>query len=99
MAALSPVIAAAEIFLQPDVEADKEIAAAHFFDLQLWNAASPVPPGDRNAFPGKSAHNRLERNLDGQVKMRRNQWLATVDGRFSITFESVGDVVVRHSKH
>src|SRR3954468_13286197 len=45
------VIAAAEIFLEPDVEADKEITAAHFLDFQLGLAGAAIAPGDGDHRP------------------------------------------------
>jgi hypothetical protein len=36
---LLPIIPAAEIFLEPEVENDKEVAAAHFPDLQVGDSA------------------------------------------------------------
>ena len=42
-----PIVAAAEILFEPDVGDDKEVAAAHFLDLQLGLTHPPVSPGDR----------------------------------------------------
>src|SRR4051812_19182179 len=87
------VISTAEILLQPNVKADKQIAAAHFLDLQFRSAAAPVPPGNRNRRPTVAAHNRLQRNLDREVEMRGDQRLAPVDYFPPIRLESVSRVV------
>jgi hypothetical protein len=41
------VIAPAEVFFQPDIGADEEVAAAHLFDLQLGDPEFAVVPADR----------------------------------------------------
>src|SRR3954470_14020088 len=73
------IIPGAEIFLQPDVETDEEISAAHFLDFQFSRAAPPVPPGNRHRRPTVAAHDRLQRNLDREVEMGGDQRLAPVD--------------------
>ena len=40
------VIPSAEIFLQPEIENDKEVAASHFSDLQLRDSVAAIAPGD-----------------------------------------------------
>ena len=40
------IVPPAEIFLEPEVENDKEVAASHFPDLQFRNSVAAVPPGD-----------------------------------------------------
>ena len=40
------IVTSAEIFLEPEVENDKEVAATHFPDLQFRNSVAAVPPGD-----------------------------------------------------
>src|ERR1700753_1013390 len=67
------VIAAAEIFLQPDIQANEQIPAAHFLDLQFGFACPAVAPGNRYRCPGIATDNGLQRQFDRQVEMRRNQ--------------------------
>ena len=45
------VIAAAEILFQPDIQADEEVAAAHFLDGKFRISHAPVPPGNGNYRP------------------------------------------------
>ena len=42
------IVPAAEIFFQPEVENDKEVAAAHFPDLQFRDSVATIPPGNGN---------------------------------------------------
>ena len=88
-----PIIAPAKIFLEPDVKADEEISAAHFFDLQFRGPMPAVAPGNRNHRPGITAHDSFERQFDREIEMRRDQRTATVDRRFAVGFECVGRVV------
>ena len=92
---LFPVVAAAEIFLQPEVGADEEIAAAHLLDLELGLAVFAVLPGDGDDRPRVAADDGLQGDLDGQVEMRREQGPAALDDSAAIGLESVGGVVER----
>jgi hypothetical protein len=40
------IIPSAEIFFQPEIENDKEVAASHFPDLQLRDSVAAIAPGD-----------------------------------------------------
>ena len=40
------VIPAREVFFQPDVEADEEVAGAHFADLKFGYTLAAVSPSD-----------------------------------------------------
>jgi hypothetical protein len=46
-----PVVAAAEIFLQPHIKADKEISAAHFSNRQLSFPCPAVASSDWDMGP------------------------------------------------
>ena len=56
---LPAIIPTAEILLEPYVEADEEVAAAHLFNLQLRRARAPVTPGNRDRCPRVTADDRL----------------------------------------
>jgi len=45
------VIAAAQVFLQPQIEADEEVPATHLLDFQLGLTRSAVAPGNGNRGP------------------------------------------------
>src|SRR5439155_768088 len=47
-----PVVAAAEVFLQPAIQRDEEIPAPHLLDLQLGFPEAAVLPRDRRHRPG-----------------------------------------------
>ena len=93
-----PVIAAAEIFLQPNVEADEQVAAAHLPDLQLGLARAAVAPGDGDDGPGEPAHDRFERQFDREIEMRRDQGPAALDDLAPVGLEGVGGVVEADGK-
>ena len=42
------IVPAAEIFFQPEVENDKEVAASHFPDLQFRDSVAAIAPSDGN---------------------------------------------------
>src|SRR5438045_2058219 len=89
----SLVITGAEVLLQPDIEADKKIAAAHLLNFQLRGSGPPVAPGDGERGPSKAADDRLERYLDCEVKMRRDERAASVDHFLAIGLEGIGGVI------
>ena len=41
---LMAIVAAAEVFLQPAIQRNEQIAAAHLFYLELRHAMAAVPP-------------------------------------------------------
>ena len=87
------VIALAEVLLQPDVEANEEVAAAHFFYFQLWRAGAPVAPGDGERGPAKAADDGLERYLHRDVEMRGDERPAALDHFPAIGLKGVRRVV------
>src|SRR5476651_2218540 len=97
-APVSPIIAATEVFLEPDVEHDEKVTAAHFLDLELGHARAPVSPADWNHDPVKAPHDGFQRQFDGQVEVGRDQRAASLDDLPSISLESVRRVVQANSK-
>src|SRR4051812_42683149 len=65
------VIATAEVGLQPYVQHDEEVAAAHLAHRQLALARHAVAPGDRDHGETVAAHDCLQRDLDREVEMVR----------------------------
>src|SRR6478752_37252 len=53
------IVSATQIFFEPNVQTGKQIAAAHFLDLELRFAGAAITPGDGQAFPSISSHNRF----------------------------------------
>src|SRR5215469_13524126 len=87
------IVATAEIFLQPYVKADKEIAAAHLFNFQLRTSSAAVTPGDWDHRPRITTNDCFKRQLDREIEMRRNQGTAAIEYSFAVSFESVRGVV------
>src|SRR6185312_9291664 len=90
---LTAIVATREQLLQPDIEHDEEIAAAHLLDLQLGNASRAVVPVDRHGGVGVAARDRLERQLDRDIEVRREERLYPLDHLTPIGLEGVGRVV------
>ena len=63
------VVAAGEIFFEPHVEDDEEVAAAHFFDFEFGNAVAAVAPGDGYDSKVIAADDGFEGELDGDVEV------------------------------
>ena len=93
-----PVVAGAEVLLEPHVEDDEEVAASHLLDLQLRLAGPPVAPGDRDDGPAVAAHDRLQGQLDEDVEVRGDERLAAVDRRAPVGLERVRGVVERDAE-
>ena len=87
------VISLAEVLFQPDVEADKEVAAAHFLDFQFRRAGAPVAPGNGERGPTKTADDRLERYFHRDIEMRRDERAAALDHFPAVGFKGVGGIV------
>src|SRR5215469_7442111 len=92
------IIAAAEVFFHPAVERDEQITAAHLLDFELRDAGPPIPPGDWQCGPGITADDGFERQLDGEIEMRRKEWATAVERAAAVRFERVGQVVERHTE-
>ena len=54
------IVPPAEIFLEPEVENDKEVAASHFPDLQFRNSVAAIAPGDGDNRKGVAANDSFE---------------------------------------
>src|SRR5437763_9283524 len=61
------VIASAEVFFEPNVQADKKISAAHLTNLEFGFSGTSVAPGDRDDGPGVASHNRFERQFHCEI--------------------------------
>src|SRR5579862_5476986 len=86
----SSVVPAREVLLQPAIERDEQITAAHLSDFELGHSRAPVPPGDRNDRPRIAANDGLQRDLNREIEVRRKKRAATVDHLGAIGLESVG---------
>jgi len=87
------VIPTREIFFQPHIEADEEIAAAHFLDLELGGAGAAVAPGDGDGGETEPTDDGFEREFDRDVEVRREDGADAVDDGAAVGFEGVGGVV------
>ena len=78
---------AAEVFFQPDVEANEKIATAHFLDFEFGSSGIAAAPGNGDGHPGVPAYDRFQRNLNCHVEVRRDERPATVNDFLSVRFE------------
>src|SRR5579863_3216190 len=70
---LSPEVAPAEVFLQPHIETDEQVAAPHLLDLELRLACPAVAPRNGHRGPRIVPHDHLERDFDSEVEVRRKK--------------------------
>ena len=66
---LSSIIAPTEVFFEPDVRDDKEVAASHFSDFEFCDSGASISPGDGGGCPGVAADDRLEGKFNCEVEM------------------------------
>ena len=64
-------IAPRKILLKPHVEADEQVAAAHFLDFELGHTMPAIAPRNRDHREAVAAHDRLQRQLDRDIEVRR----------------------------
>src|SRR6476646_5400646 len=50
------IVAFAKVFFEPDVEANEEVTATHFVDLEFGGAGATIAPSNWNHSPGIAAH-------------------------------------------
>src|SRR4029077_21256445 len=50
------IVAFAKVFFEPDVEADKEVTATHFVDLEFGGPGATIALSNWNHGPGITAH-------------------------------------------
>jgi len=82
-----------EIFLEPHVEDDEEVAAAHLFNFELGYSVASVAPSDGDNGEIVAADNGFQWKLDGDVEVGRQDRADAVDDLFAVSFEGVGGVV------
>ena len=64
------IISSGKIFFQPNIEANEEVATAHFLDLELGGSGAAIAPCNGHDGVGVTPHDRLEGQFDSNVKMR-----------------------------
>ena len=82
-----------EVFFEPNIQADKEVAAAHFLDLELCGAGAAVAPGDWDCGEAESADDSFKREFDRDVEMWGEDGADAVDDFAAVGFEGVRGVV------
>jgi hypothetical protein len=66
------IVTASEMFLQPQIQTDKHVTAAHFLNLQFRYPRAPAAPGDWDRGPRVTADDGFEGQLDSDVEMWGN---------------------------
>ncbi len=92
------VVPPAQVPLEKDVQDDEGIATAHLVQRELRLALLAIAPGDRDDGIAVASHDRLQRDLDREVEVVREQRLNGLDHLAPIRLERVRRVVVAASK-
>ena len=87
------VVAAGEVFFEPDIKADEKISTAHFPNCQLSDTMPSVAPCNGYDGPAISSHDGLERQLDRNIEVRRKNGPHAVNDRLPISLERVCCVI------
>src|SRR5947208_9017464 len=91
---LAAVVPPAEMPLEPNVQDDERITAPHLLKPELRRTVLAVAPGDRYHGEVVTADDRLQRHLDREVEVIREQRLDLIDDVAPIGFERVSRVVI-----
>ena len=94
----TPEISLPEALFEKTIEDDEEIARPHFLYLEFRYALFPVDPRVGHHSVAVTAHNRLQRQFDGQIEMLREQRLDTGDHGAAVHFECVGHIVTGNAE-
>ena len=92
------VVAVAQVVLEEDVQHDEEVAAAHLLEGELGGPCGPAPPSDRNDSVAVPPDHCLQRQLDSEVEVVREQGSGRLDHSPPVGLEGVGGVVVSVAK-
>ena len=67
------IVTSAEVFFEPKVENDKEVAASHLPNLQFGDTVAAIPPGDGDNRKGVAANDSFEGQFDRKVEVGREK--------------------------
>ena len=87
------IVPPAEIFLEPEVEDDKEVATSHFSNLQFGDTVATITPGDGNDRKGVAANDSFQGYFDREVEVGREKRAEAIQAGFAVSLEGVGCVV------
>ena len=87
------VVALGEVFLQPNIQDNEEVTAAHLADFQFGHASAAVAPGDGDNRKIVAPYDGFEGEFDGDVEVRGEDGSNAIDDFFAVGFEGVGGVV------
>ena len=87
------IVPAAEIFFQPEVENNKEVAASHLPYLQFCDSVATIAPSDGNDRKGVAANDSFEWQLNREVKVGREKRAETIQASFAVSLKGVSCVV------
>lgn len=87
------IISPAEIPLQPDIEADEEIATPHLLNPELSDPVAAVAPSDGDRGEGVAAYDGLQGKLNGKIEMRGEEGAAPLNDLPAVGLEGIGGVI------
>jgi hypothetical protein len=67
------IVTSAEVFFEPKVENDKEVAASHLPNLQFGDTVAAIPPGDGDNRKGVAANDSFEGQFHREVEVGREK--------------------------
>ena len=87
------IVPPAEIFFQPEVENNKEVAASHFSNLKFGDSVTAIPPGDGDDRKGVAANNSFQGQLNRKVKVGREKRAESIQAGFAVSLKGVSCVI------
>ena len=87
------IVPAAEIFFQPEVEDDKEVATSHFSNLQFRDSVAAITPSNGDNRKGVAANDSFEGYFDREVEVGREKRAETIQASFAVSLKGVSCVV------
>lgn len=87
------IVATGKVFFQPDIEANEEVAATHFFDLELGHTCAAITPSDRYGGEAEAPDNGFQWEFDRDVEMRGEDRADAIDDFPAIGLEGVRCII------
>lgn len=87
------IVALGEVFFEPHIEDDEEIAAAHFFNFELGEASAAVVPSDGDSGEGVATDEGFEGEFDGDVEVGAKDGVDAFNNAAAVSLEGVGGII------
>ena len=87
------IVPAAEIFFQPEVEDDKEVATSHFSNLQFRDSVAAITPSNGDNRKGVAANDGFEGEFYREVEVGGEKRAEAIQAGFAVSLKGVSCVV------